>query len=50
LEEKLLNHDTPSWIKVDPKKVEAVIVAIPAEFDIPFDISKVVDYYSKTAK
>ncbi|PIR86644.1 MAG: 30S ribosomal protein S4 [Candidatus Harrisonbacteria bacterium CG10_big_fil_rev_8_21_14_0_10_49_15] len=48
--ETLEKHDAPTWLKLDAKAIEGEVLAIPHEFDIAFDISKVVDYYSKTVK
>lgn len=50
LPESLMNHDAPAWLKVDPQKMTGTVVSMPVDLDAPFDISKVVDYYSKTAK
>jgi len=50
LNESLLNHEAPAWLKIDPKEIIGTVVSMPIDLDVPFDISKVVDYYSKTAK
>ncbi|PIR88569.1 MAG: 30S ribosomal protein S4 [Candidatus Harrisonbacteria bacterium CG10_big_fil_rev_8_21_14_0_10_44_23] len=50
LEKTLSQHETPYWLKMDPKKREGIVSSAPKDLDIPFDISLVVDYYSKTVK
>lgn len=50
LSEKLAKYEAPNWLKVDPKVLTGEMIALPRDLDIPFDISKVVDYYSKTIK
>lgn len=46
----LKKQQTPTWMTLDPDKVEGVITSAPKDFDIPFDIALVVDYYSKIVK
>jgi small subunit ribosomal protein S4 len=48
--EGLEKYEAPIWLSVDAKTYSGKVVSFPKDFDIPFDISKVVDYYSKTAK
>ena len=50
LKESLLNYDLPIWLKNNPEKLEGEIIDLPREFDMPFDINSVVDYYSKVVK
>lgn len=50
LSAKLKKFEAPSWIKVDPEAFSATVTALPRDFEIPFDISLVVDYYSKIVK
>ncbi|MDD5547528.1 MAG: 30S ribosomal protein S4 [Candidatus Pacebacteria bacterium] len=40
-------QETPVWILLDNDKFEGKIVDLPKEFEMPFDINMVVDYYSK---
>ncbi|PIT92974.1 MAG: 30S ribosomal protein S4 [Candidatus Harrisonbacteria bacterium CG10_big_fil_rev_8_21_14_0_10_38_8] len=48
--EKMKEYNTPTWLKVDPIKLEGSITGEPNDLDISFEISKVVDYYSKIIK
>ena len=50
LEEQLKESDRPVWLTLDLKTKEGTVVALPLEVETPFDISKVVDYYSKIIK
>ena len=50
LGESLKKHTTPTWMTMNPETREGKITALPKDFDIPFDISLVVDYYSKIVK
>lgn len=50
LSETLKKHETPSWLSIDPVSFEAKVVSVPKDVESPFDISLVVDYYSKTVK
>jgi len=47
LAERLKVYESPIWIKLDKEKYEAEIVSLPKDFDMPFDVNMVVDYYSK---
>ena len=47
LGEKLKKHDAPSWVKVDPDKLEGKVIGVPKDLDNSFDVNMVVDYYSK---
>ncbi|MCX6702902.1 MAG: 30S ribosomal protein S4 [Candidatus Wolfebacteria bacterium] len=47
LPEILKKYETPKWISLDREKFEATIKSMPYDFDVPFDINMVVDYYSK---
>jgi len=47
LGEKLKKYDAPVWLKLDPTKLAGTVVSLPKDFEIPFDLGLVVDYYSK---
>jgi small subunit ribosomal protein S4 len=47
LEERLKKYDAPVWLRLDPDKIKGTMVGLPKDFDIPFDVGLVVDYYSK---
>lgn len=46
---KLKNYQAPSWISLDPNKLEAKIISYPAENDIKInaDLPQVIEYYSR---
>lgn len=50
LGEKLKKYETPSWLSIDPVSFEGKVVTLPVNVESPFDISLVVDYYSKIVK
>lgn len=50
LDEQLTAVDRPSWLEMDLQSKEGVIKNLPVDIEMPFDISKVVDYYSKNIK
>ncbi len=50
LNESLKKHQTPTWLTIDPEKWEGIVTSLPKDFDIPFDIALVVDYYSRIVK
>ncbi|MBI2036000.1 MAG: 30S ribosomal protein S4 [Candidatus Liptonbacteria bacterium] len=37
----------PSWFNVDPEKLEVKISALPADVDLGFDISGVIEFFAK---
>lgn len=43
----LKKYIPPVWLSVDPDKMEGKILSDPKEFEVPFDVNLVVDYYSK---
>lgn len=47
LPEKLKKYEPPVWLAVDPEKLEGKVLSVPKDFDVPFDVNLVVDYYSK---
>jgi len=50
LAETLKTHKTSSWLSINPETFEGKVLSAPRDLEIPFDISKVVDYYSKIVK
>lgn len=47
LAEHLKKYDAPVWLLLDADKQEGKVVSAPKDFDIPFDVNLVVDFYSK---
>ncbi len=47
LGEKLKKQDVPVWLSLDADKKEGKVVSAPKDFEIPFDVNLVVDFYSK---
>lgn len=43
----LKQYEPPSWLHMDKDKLEGKVISLPKDFEIPFDVSKVIDYYSK---
>ena len=50
LSERLAKVETPSWLQLDAPQAEGKVTALPRDFEMPFDIGLVVDYYSKIVK
>lgn len=50
LPEKLKTYNAPNWLTVDPGSLEGTVKTLPKDLEFPFDISLVVDYYSKLVK
>ncbi|MDP3881023.1 MAG: 30S ribosomal protein S4 [bacterium] len=48
--EGIAKYNRPNWLQLDVAKMEGSIAVRPKELEIPFDISLLVDYYSKTVK
>ena len=46
----LKKYEPPAWLALDKEKLEGQITQLPKDFDLSFDVSKVVDYYSKVVK
>ena len=46
----LSKYEPPSWLALDKEKLEGKVISLPKDFDETFDLSKVVDYYSKAVK
>lgn len=47
LADKLKKQDVPVWLKLDVEKKEGKVVSAPKDFEVPFDVNLVVDFYSK---
>lgn len=47
LVEKLKKQEVPSWLALDKENLEGKIEALPREVELPYELSLVVDYYSK---
>lgn len=50
LTERLKKADAPAWLSMNPETAEGTLKALPKDIDTGFDISLVVDYYSKLVK
>ncbi len=50
LGESIKKYEPPVWLSVDKEKIEGKVVNLPKDFEMPFNINKVVDYYSKISK
>ncbi|HEY4475800.1 MAG TPA: 30S ribosomal protein S4 [Candidatus Paceibacterota bacterium] len=46
----LKKYEPPIWLYIDKEKYEGKVVSPPKDFEVPFDVSMVVDYYSKVVK
>ena len=47
LSDKIKKYEPPEWLFLDKEKIEGRILSLPKDVEIPFDISLLVDYYSK---
>ena len=47
LPEKLKKFEPPVWLKIDKSQIEGDVVGQPQDTDVPFNVSLVVDFYSK---
>ncbi len=48
--ERATKAQTPVWLTINPQTLEGTIKMLPKDVDAGFDISLVVDYYSKIVK
>lgn len=46
-QESLKQYGPPAWLAMDRDKLEGVVLSQPKDFETPFDVNMVVDYYSK---
>ncbi|MDD5710631.1 MAG: 30S ribosomal protein S4 [Candidatus Colwellbacteria bacterium] len=47
LRDKIKKYEPPVWLKLDQTQLEGGVVGEPEAVDVPFNISLIVDYYSK---
>lgn len=47
LPETLKKYEEPSWLRLDKEKKTGEVLSLPKDFEVPFDVNMVVDYYSK---
>ncbi len=47
LAESMKHYEAPVWLTLDKEKAEGKVAQAPKDFDVPFDVNMVVDYYSK---
>lgn len=47
LGEKMKNFEAPIWFKLNKETFEGEVISMPKDYDVPFDVNMVVDYYSK---
>lgn len=47
LAERLKQYEPPVWLVLDRERLEGKVISLPKDFEIPFDVNLVVDYYSK---
>lgn len=45
--ERLKKYEAPAWLNLDAGKLEGIMVSLPKDTEVPFDVNMVVDYYSK---
>jgi len=45
--EFLLKYDAPSWLRLDPEKLEGEVLSLPVDTEIPFEINLLVESFSK---
>ncbi len=50
LAERLQKAEAPNWLTMNPDTAEGAVKSLPKDIDTSFDISLVVDYYSKLVK
>ena len=43
----LKKYEPPVWLSLDAEKVMGKVESLPKDFEMPFDVNLVVDYYSK---
>lgn len=48
--ERAAKAQTPTWLLMNPQTLEGTVKSLPKDIDASFDISLVVDYYSKIVK
>ena len=44
---EIAKYEAPIWLSLDKDKLTGKVVSLPKDFEIPFDVNMVIDYYSK---
>ncbi|MEK7555266.1 MAG: 30S ribosomal protein S4 [Patescibacteria group bacterium] len=47
LSDIIKKYEAPDWLAIDKEKIEGLVVSLPKDIEMPFDINLVVDYYSR---
>ena len=47
LPDTIKKYEPPVWLALDADKLEGKVLSDPKDFEVPFDVNLVVDYYSK---
>jgi small subunit ribosomal protein S4 len=47
IKEKFKSYDMPKWLALDAEKLEGRVVALPTDVDMPFEVSLLVEAFSK---
>jgi small subunit ribosomal protein S4 len=50
LHDRLKNYEPPEWLAIDKDALSGKVVSYPKDFDLPFDVNMVVEYYAKVVK
>ena len=50
LAENIKKYEPPVWLAIDKEKLEGTVKSLPKDFEVPFNIDKVVDFYAKMVK
>ncbi len=45
--EFLKKYDAPSWLRLDPEKLEGEVLSLPADVELPFEVNLLVESFSK---
>lgn len=45
--DKIKKYETPAWLQLDKEKLEGEVKSRPEAVEVPFNISLIVDFYSK---
>lgn len=47
VKERIKQFDAPAWISIDKDKLEGKIIAMPSDVEVPFEVSLLVESFSK---
>ena len=47
LPEKMKKYSMPTWLTFDPDKLAVKIKSLPKDSDMPFDVSRVIEFFAK---